>query len=90
MTEIAAADGHHNRLSSILAWVGIVAGVLIIVAVIFLSGVLVGRDAGGNFGGTPATAQPLHCQAFCIGETNVSQQAWADCIKRCMSPGGVG
>jgi len=85
-----AADGQRNRLSSILARVGIVAGAVFIVAVIFLSGFFVGRNTGGDFRDAPATAQPSHCQALCIGETNVSQQAWLDCLNRCMSPGGVG
>lgn len=73
-----------------LTWVGIAAGVMSIVTVIFLSGFFVGRDARGDIDDAPATAQPLHCQALCIGETNVSQQAWYDCINHCMSTGGVG
>ncbi len=36
----------------------------------------------------PNDCQPKNCQAQCLKERNVSQQAWADCIKRCMSTGG--
>jgi hypothetical protein len=85
-----AAGNRPTRLGSILAWVGIVVGVVLVVAVIFVSGFIVGRGTGGNFGDAPTMAQPLYCQALCVGETNVSQQAWADCISRCMSTGGVG
>ncbi len=70
-----------NRLSQILVWVGIVAGVVFIVAVIFFAGFFIGRNAA---------AQPKNCQALCVGEQNISAQAWTDCINRCMSPGGVG
>ena len=40
-----------NRLNQILAWVGIVAGVVFIVAVIFFSGFFIGRNSYGNFRG---------------------------------------
>jgi hypothetical protein len=40
-----------NRLSLILAWVGIVAGVVFIVAVVFFSGFFIGRSSSGNFRG---------------------------------------
>ena len=38
-----------NRLNQILAWVGIVAGVVFIVSVIFFSGFFIGRNSDGNF-----------------------------------------
>ena len=43
---------HHrpSRLYQVLAWVGIIAGVLFIVAVIFFSGVYFGRASGGHHG----------------------------------------
>ena len=83
-------DGYQwpNRLTRVLASVGIVVGVVFIVAMTFFAGFFVGRDGGDNFGGVPATAQPLYCQAQCIGETNVSYQSWVDCINRCMASGG--
>jgi hypothetical protein len=37
-----------NRVSSVAAWVGIVAGVVFIVAVIFFSGFILGRATGGG------------------------------------------
>jgi hypothetical protein len=43
-------DGRPSRLSQVLAWVGIVAGVLFIVAVIFFSGFVLGRSSGGHGG----------------------------------------
>jgi hypothetical protein len=39
-----------TRLYWVLAWVGIIAGVLFIVAVIFFSGVFFGRASGGYHG----------------------------------------
>ncbi len=36
----------------------------------------------------PNECQPKNCQVECLSELNVSQQAWTDCIKRCMSTGG--
>ena len=36
----------------------------------------------------PNDCQPKNCQVECLSEQNVSQQAWTDCIKRCMSTGG--
>ena len=44
-------DDRRNRSNSILVWVGIVAGVVFIVAVIFFSGFFIGRSASGNFRG---------------------------------------
>lgn len=38
-----------NRLNQALAWVGIVAGVLFIVAAIFFSGLFIGRVGGGYY-----------------------------------------
>jgi hypothetical protein len=40
-----------NRLSQALAWVGIVAGVVFVVAVVFFSGFFIGRSSGGHYGG---------------------------------------
>jgi hypothetical protein len=34
---------------SLLVWVGIVAGVVFVVAVVFFSGFFIGRSSGGNF-----------------------------------------
>jgi len=33
----------------------------------------------------PAAAQPKNCQVECLSQRYVSSQAWADCIKACMS-----
>jgi len=38
-----------DRLNQTLMWVGIVAGVVFIVAVVFFSGFFIGRSAHGNF-----------------------------------------
>jgi hypothetical protein len=40
-----------NRLNQALAWVGIVAGVVFVVAVIFFSGFIIGRTSGHHYGG---------------------------------------
>ena len=40
-----------SRLSQVLAWVGIVAGVVFVVAVIFFSGFFMGASLGGHYGG---------------------------------------
>ena len=40
-----------SRLSQVLAWVGIVAGVVFVVAVIFFSGFFIGRTSGHHYGG---------------------------------------
>ncbi|MEZ0341219.1 hypothetical protein ACAG25_14665 [Mycobacterium sp. pV006] len=42
-------EGGRNRASSILIWVGIVAGVVFIVAVVFFSGFFMGRYSSGDF-----------------------------------------
>lgn len=39
-----------NRLYQIVAWVGIIAGVMFIVAVVFFSGLIAGRASGGYHG----------------------------------------
>lgn len=45
-----AVDHRDRRLRHVLAWVGIVAGVVFIVAVIFFSGLALGRGSGGYHG----------------------------------------
>ena len=40
-------DRGPNRVLQVLAWVGIVAGVVFVVAVVFFSGFFLGRHAGG-------------------------------------------
>ncbi|KUI33187.1 hypothetical protein AU196_12925 [Mycobacterium sp. IS-1742] len=51
-----------NRVITIAAWVGIVAGVVFIVAVVFFSGFVLGRssDGGGHRGGGPGHGQMFH------------------------------
>jgi hypothetical protein len=44
-------DDRRTGSNSILVWVGIVAGVVFIVAVIFFSGFFIGRNSDGNFRG---------------------------------------
>jgi hypothetical protein len=44
----AGAYYRHRRLTAVAAWVGIVAGIVFIVAVIFFSGFVLGRHAGGG------------------------------------------
>ena len=43
--------GRHNRLNVVAAWVGIVAGVVFIVAVVFGTGFMLGAHSGGDRGG---------------------------------------
>ena len=40
-----------SRLSQALAWVGIIAGVVFVVAVVFFSGFFLGWSSGGHYGG---------------------------------------
>lgn len=47
---VYATDDRDRRLRRTLAWVGIVAGVVFIVAVIFFSGFALGRGSGGHHG----------------------------------------
>ncbi|MCH9728548.1 MAG: hypothetical protein K0U84_02500 [Actinomycetia bacterium] len=61
-------DGRHSRLLQVAAWVGIVAGVLFIVAVIFFAGLLTGRSTGGYYdwhrgyhSGQMAPGKAPHC-----------------------------
>jgi hypothetical protein len=44
-------EPRRSRLSAVAVWVGIVAGVVFIVAVIFFSGFILGAHAGGHRGG---------------------------------------
>lgn len=46
------AEPRPNRLYQTLAWVGVISGVLFIVAVIFVAGVFAGSGSGGYHGGT--------------------------------------
>ncbi len=47
--ELSPGSDRPNRLAQSAAWVGIVAGVVFIVAVIFFSGFFVGRQYGGGY-----------------------------------------
>ncbi|HYZ68827.1 MAG TPA: hypothetical protein VE666_13680 [Mycobacterium sp.] len=47
---VEAEPRRHNRLTAVAAWVGIVAGVIFIVAVIFFSGFFLGAHSGGHRG----------------------------------------
>jgi hypothetical protein len=50
-----------NGLYRVLAWVGIVAGVVFIVAVVFFSGFFLGKHSGGGFGhGGPHLGGGMH------------------------------
>lgn len=42
-------SGPPSRLNQVAAWVGIIAGVLFIVAVIFFAGLAIGRSTGGYY-----------------------------------------
>jgi hypothetical protein len=44
-------ERRHSRLTAVAAWVGIVAGVVFTVAVIFFSGFILGAHGGGHHGG---------------------------------------
>ncbi len=44
-------DGRRSRLTAVAAWVGIVAGIVFIVAVIFFSGFVLGAQSGGGHRG---------------------------------------
>ena len=39
-----------RRLGQVLAWVGIIAGVVFIVAVVFFSGFVIGKHSGAGYG----------------------------------------
>jgi hypothetical protein len=47
----AADPPRRNRLTAVAAWVGIVAGIVFIVAVVFFSGFFLGAHSGGGHGG---------------------------------------
>lgn len=49
-TRYVDSDHRDRRLHRTLAWVGIVAGVVFTVAVIFFSGLALGRTSGGHHG----------------------------------------
>jgi hypothetical protein len=60
-TESTATDGDHRAVHQVLAWTGIVAGAVFIVAVVFFSGFFIGRstdDFGGNRGYHHSTPGP--------------------------------
>lgn len=44
-------DDRRDKSHSLLVWVGIVAGVVFIIAVVFFSGFFIGRASSGNFRG---------------------------------------
>jgi hypothetical protein len=44
-------ERRHGRLTAVAAWVGIVAGVVFTVAVIFFSGFILGAHSGGGYHG---------------------------------------
>ena len=48
---VYAEPPRRNRLTAVAAWVGIVAGVVFIVAVVFFSGFFLGAHSGGGHGG---------------------------------------
>ena|ERR1700742_1238365 len=48
---VYAEPPRRNRLTAVAAWVGIVAGVVFIVAVVFFSGFILGAHSGGGHGG---------------------------------------
>jgi hypothetical protein len=48
---VVAEPHRHGRLTAVAAWVGIVAGVVFIVAVVFFSGFVLGAHAGGHHRG---------------------------------------
>lgn len=53
-TERRYADDRYDRpsrLNQALAWVGIVAGVVFVVAVVFFSGFILGRSSSQHYGG---------------------------------------
>ena len=54
------APDRPNRLYQGLAWVGIVAGVVFIVAVVFFSGFIIGKHSGGGPGSGDTTVHRVH------------------------------
>lgn len=55
MAESATGTGQprydgHTRLGQVLAWTGIIAGVVFVVAVIFFSGLFLGWSSGAHYG----------------------------------------
>ncbi|WP_231740437.1 MULTISPECIES: hypothetical protein [unclassified Mycobacterium] len=51
VTPAAREEPRRSRLGAVAAWVGIVAGVVFVVAVIFFSGFIIGAHSGGHHGG---------------------------------------
>lgn len=49
MTEPRQSHGDHGALTAVLVWVGIAAGVVFIVAVVFFAGFYLGGNSGGGF-----------------------------------------
>jgi hypothetical protein len=60
-TDRTAVDGERRTVNLVLAWTGIVAAAVFVVAVVFFSGFFIGRstgDFGGNRGYHHGTAGP--------------------------------
>jgi hypothetical protein len=47
-TPAPPAPARHSRVTQVAAWVGIVAGVTFVVAVVFFSGFVLGKSSGGG------------------------------------------
>ena len=63
-----ARDGHPSRLNQALAWVGIVAGGLFIVAVIFFSGFFLSWSIGGHGHQHMGPSKMACCSDMKLGE----------------------
>jgi len=89
-----------NRLNQAAAWVGIVAGTLFVVAVIFFSGFFLGRHScGGHFGGhggpgmmmdRPWGPGPMHGGPGGPGDRDDRDDRGPGMMPGMMRPGGPG